>query len=285
MHALLIDLGNTRTKLRWIAITPHGKPVHNRLPEAELSLAGTLSGDPLHHALEPFLQRHAVVPFGVHGVQVGRRSHASELEQALRRHPLCQAVCWHSASPEALGLRNGYLEPSTLGPDRWMAALGVWTHAGPQASGHVLAMCGTASTVDTIDTQRRLWLGGIIAPGLHLMLESLHGGTARLPLSEGQWMPHPNNTHAAIRTGCLDAQAGLVLARYLEVREQLDGLVMLHFGGGAAKEIMLRCHSLLERNQSKRHSVQLVWHHNPVLLGLEAVVRHAHPLPAQAPCA
>src|SRR5713226_2649501 len=53
-----------------------------------------------------------------------------------------------TASPEYHGLTNGYLDPSLLGADRWLALIGAWTKARA-------ALCvvdaGTAVKVESVD--------------------------------------------------------------------------------------------------------------------------------------
>ena len=83
----------------------------------------------------------------------------------------------------------------------------------------VVVNAGTATTVDCVqrddansgDTRfAGRFVGGFIAPGVRLMLESLARETAGLPHATGAASRFPDNTDAAIVSGVLDAQAGLV---------------------------------------------------------------------------
>jgi len=71
-----------------------------------------------------------------------------------------------------------YDPPEALGPDR----IALCAHAATiEGSGAVIALdIGTAITADALSSDGR-YLGGIIMPGLELMADVLHSGTARLP--------------------------------------------------------------------------------------------------------
>jgi type III pantothenate kinase len=105
-------------------------------------------------------------------------------------------------------MRTAYEKPSQLGVDRWLAALGAYHLAGKK--GVCVIDAGTALTVDVVD-QHGLHHGGLIAPGLNLMIESLTRGTAQLEL-ENISVPDifANNTESAISLGCADYVAGMV---------------------------------------------------------------------------
>jgi len=90
-------------------------------------------------------------------------------------------------------------------------------------------MAGTATTIDSLDATGR-FLGGLILPGVELMKTALHQGTARLPLAEGRYADHPDNTGDAIVTGCLDAQIGAIERAYA----RLPGAQICLLSGGAA---------------------------------------------------
>jgi len=120
---------------------------------------------------------------------------------------------WFVSQPELAGLRNRYRNPGQLGSDRFAAALGARTLAPGQAL--VVATCGTATTVDAISADGD-FIGGMILPGVGLMLGALARGTAQLPqVAAAQSANEPpatfaDNTHDAILSGCLAAQAGAI---------------------------------------------------------------------------
>jgi type III pantothenate kinase len=193
MTILLVDAGNTRVK--W-ALAKEGAPAgewiaHGAVVHAELdSLQAAWSG-------------HAVT-----------RAVVSNVAGAAMRERLAQLLPlqpeWFVAQAELAGLRNRYRNPGQLGADRFAAALGARTLVPGKAL--VVATCGTATTVDAVSADGE-FLGGMILPGLGLMLDSLARGTAQLPAASADAAPPPvfaDNTLDAIRSGCVSAQAGAI---------------------------------------------------------------------------
>lgn len=81
---------------------------------------------------------------------------------------------WRAAvSEHACGVRCGYLEPSRLGVDRWLAVIAGFRHVGGSA---IVVDAGSALTIDLVDDsgQHR---GGYIMSGQRLMLDALWRGT------------------------------------------------------------------------------------------------------------
>ena len=111
-------------------------------------------------------------------------------------------------------LTNAYGSPETLGVDRWAAAIGGWGLCGVSC---LIISAGTATTIDVVqaggDGAQAVYRGGLILPGVDLMLDALHAGTARLPRAEGCYRGVPDvadNTHDAMTTGALDATCGAI---------------------------------------------------------------------------
>ncbi|MEN9879801.1 MAG: type pantothenate kinase [Pseudomonadota bacterium] len=110
-------------------------------------------------------------------------------------------------------LRNGYGTPETLGIDRWAAAIGAWT----KIQGACLVIsAGTATTIDVIEAVQAggLYRGGLIMPGVDLMLRALHQGTARLPEAIGRYRAAPDvpdNTDDAMVSGVIEATCGAIV--------------------------------------------------------------------------
>jgi len=215
---LLIDAGNTRIKLDWLDAGDAWR--------ASSGYAFTLTE---RAQMRQWLARLPARPVGVLGVNVAGGAAASVLESLFD----CP-VQWIQPQPSALGVRNGYDEPGRLGADRWAAMLGLaWhqrrrpAHARPASA--VLAMFGTATTVDTLgavpgalrgggeacEDNEFDFRGGLILPGPAMMLASLSTGTANLPQAEGDVALYPTHTHQAIASGVAAAQAGAVLRQWL----------------------------------------------------------------------
>lgn len=102
-----------------------------------------------------------------------------------------------------LPLTNGYGAPETLGMDRLAGAAGA---LAKWPGRNVLVIdAGTCITYDLL-TADGTFRGGNIAPGLQMRLQTMHKGTARLPLPKdsGQWPPLTGrNTAEALLGGAL----------------------------------------------------------------------------------
>jgi type III pantothenate kinase len=194
MTTLLVDAGNTRVK--WAIARSGAAPgewiAHGAVTHAEL--------DSLPAAWEGRGATRAIVA-NVAGALLHERLAAML--------PVAQPE-WFGARAELAGLRNRYRNPTQLGADRFAAALGARSlHPGKAL---VVATCGTATTVDAVSSGGE-FLGGMILPGLGLMLASLARGTAQLPEASAAATLPPafaDNTLDAIRSGCVSAQAGAI---------------------------------------------------------------------------
>lgn len=169
---------------------------------------------------------------------------------------------WFASNASRAGLVNGYREPERLGCDRFAAAIGARALLPGQAL--VVATCGTATTIDAVDSDGR-FVGGMILPGLALMAGSLARNTAQLPQAEPGSLPPPlfaDNTNDAIVSGCLSAQAGAIeraVASHGQAMEQ--GMAACIVSGGAAPYVapaLKLAHRIVD---------------NIVLVGLHAVLQ------------
>jgi type III pantothenate kinase len=143
-----------------------------------------------------------------------------------------------TAAREFNGLTSGYLDPTLLGADRWLALIGAWTKART-------ALCvvdaGTAVKVDSVDMSGQ-HLGGLIAPGIHMMRESLMSNTSDIAKAAFNSTPSlagvlANNTIAAVSRGAVFALAGMA-DRAAEVIEKSTGTApKLFITGGDASLI------------------------------------------------
>src|ERR1700677_3305194 len=115
-----------------------------------------------------------------------------------------------TAAREFDGLTSGYLDPSLLGADRWLALIGGWTRAHG-------ALCvvdaGTAVKVDAVNADGQ-HLGGMIAPGIHMMREVLMSNTSDIAKAAFNSTSSlagvlANNTIAAVSRGAVFALASM----------------------------------------------------------------------------
>ncbi|MBL8472090.1 MAG: type III pantothenate kinase [Rhodocyclaceae bacterium] len=139
--------------------------------------------------------------------------------------------------PRQCGVENGYASPAQLGADRWAALIGARTlHAGA-----ALVVCaGTATTVDLLD-RYGIFRGGLILPGLELMLSSLARGTAQLPRAQGEVVALPRSTQDAIMSGCVAAQVGAIERMWAQISTPEDAVCLI---SGGARHYLARHLSL-----------------------------------------
>jgi len=140
-------------------------------------------------------------------------------------------------------LNNGYRDPRQLGADRWHCMLG----AGASAQFPLVVVnAGTATTVDCIDAVAEAtpnvgeFIGGFIAPGMRLMLESLARETACLPAATGAATGFPDHTNAAIVSGVLASQVGMIHHVWHRFAIRLGTAPRLILTGGNAEELLSR---------------------------------------------
>ena len=198
---LLVDAGNTRVKwaLAAAAAAPGDWRAHGAVLHAELErLPAAWLGQGITRAIVS---------------NVAGAAMRAELEALLAQLLPPVQVEWFVSQPALAGLRNRYRNPGQLGSDRFAAALGARTLVPGQAL--VVATCGTATTVDAVSADGD-FVGGMILPGLGLMLGALARGTAQLPQvaaaqsSSDLAATFADNTADAILSGCLAAQAGAI---------------------------------------------------------------------------
>jgi type III pantothenate kinase len=105
-------------------------------------------------------------------------------------------------------LKINYSPPENLGIDRLLVAF-----AAIEKYGETCVVCdfGTATTIDVVNSQRE-YLGGIIAPGMNTMSESLCLKTSKLPQIkiEKPAAVIGNSTAKAIQSGIYFGYIGLV---------------------------------------------------------------------------
>lgn len=137
-------------------------------------------------------------------------------------------------------LRIDYGSPCSLGADRVAAALGAMTaYPGEQC---LVVDIGTAVTYDVVRADGT-FVGGNIAPGLKMRLDSLHRYTARLPLLNVPDEVDPgepmlgHDTSSAMLRGALYGIAGAI--SYYHSRLEAGTRVVLT--GGDARLISPLC--------------------------------------------
>jgi type III pantothenate kinase len=194
---LVIDVGNTRMKWAWLTntgLSDQQAVVHRDAKPGIWTAALFESGQ---------------TPQRVLVSNVAGPVMAKTLARLTRKvfHVNIEFV---TAAVEFQGLTNGYLDPTLLGADRWLALIGAWTKA---RSALCVVDAGTAVKVDSVDAGGK-HLGGLIVPGIHMMREALMNKTSDIANAARHSTPSlagvlANNTIGAVSRGAVFALAGM----------------------------------------------------------------------------
>jgi type III pantothenate kinase len=130
--------------------------------------------------------------------------------------------------------------PEKVGLDRLLAAVAITKRVKPNSAAAIIS-AGTAVTIDLVDAAG-VFRGGVILPGLCMMAQALHNGTAQLPMLDSLDQPIEipgRSTRAAIFGGIHSAIGGAidrVIEQYRWAEPKLD----VYLTGGDAPRIALR---------------------------------------------
>jgi type III pantothenate kinase len=221
-QVLVMDVGNSRGK--WGLPGPRGWLAFGVTPNAAI---GTLALRDWHN-----LPR----PVRVVGVNVAGEAARMRLEAQLARWRVVPE--WLLATERACGVVNRYAQPAQLGADRWASLCAarrraMATDLFPPAC--VVVNAGTAVTIDALDGDG-VFRGGLILPGMRLMLRALADNTSALKVSPGEYREFPENTADAVYSGAVEAVCGAIEL----MRRRIDtnpAQVRCYLSGGAATEI------------------------------------------------
>ena len=186
---LLIDVSNSYTKLAFASTEQVFTPA--RIHTAELS----------SRFVAEFFRRRQVRKLVISSVVPAKNS---AISKAARNEA---QVLWLNCKLE-LGIAIDYPKPQSIGGDRLANAAAVAELYGWPA---IVVDVGTAATFDVV-SEKRSFIGGVIAPGLEAMTNFLYERTALLPrLSLKE--PHRavgKSTIEAMRSGAVFGYRGLV---------------------------------------------------------------------------
>jgi type III pantothenate kinase len=218
---LCLDCGNSR--LKWGLAGPHGWVSQGNVSNAEV---GTL-------ALRDW--QNLPRPARVVGVNVAGEALRVRIEAQLVRWRTVPE--WLLAQESACGVYNRYARPAQLGADRWAALIAARTRAAGELfpSACIVVNAGTALTIDALDATG-VFRGGVILPGLNMMLQALAENTAGLKLTPGRYHDFPVNTADALYSGAVQALCGAIE----QMRQRLgggDARPRVVLSGGAAADI------------------------------------------------
>jgi len=251
---LLLDIGNSR--LKWALWSERAR---TRADTRRLERRGVLARDALSRSDAPLRALFASVPPGtailtcnVAGARIEARVRACALHARLPRPTFVRTTA------RAAGVRNAYAEPWRLGADRWVALIGA--HAAWPRRALCLVGIGSALTIDLLAPRGR-HLGGCIAPGPQMMIESLLRETAgirrRAQLGNGaaiaRALTPPTRiggmsrqvraalfagaTREALLAGARHACAALIERAAQQARQRVGSPVQVVLWGGAADAI------------------------------------------------
>ena len=210
---LAIDIGNTRSK--WAVFGVDGS-----MQDSGVSFNEKLAETSLPEVWGACSQ---VLVANVAGEQV-----AEKLKAYLA--PLALTIHWVKSTAQFGVLKNTYDDPVKLGVDRWAALIAAHDSTDEPC---LVVNAGTALTVDAID--QNIFIGGVIAPGLHMLHSAFIKNTAAVDAAGGGYQAFPKNTQNAAYTGALLAMAGAVAAMYAELEKTAHQAPVCIVTGGDGK--------------------------------------------------
>tara|TARA_R110000782_G_scaffold30891_26_gene76663 strand:- start:586 stop:1329 length:744 start_codon:yes stop_codon:yes gene_type:complete len=147
-----------------------------------------------------------------------------------------QLKCWQpSVSDKFNRLKNSYINTQEMGIDRWLAMVAAWEK-------HQVALCivgcGTALTIDSIDSQGN-HLGGYIVPGIELMQQALVMKTECINVSINKHAStdYAQDTQAAINNGAFLATTSMIDHVVKRLSDKLETLPKCVIFGGMTELI------------------------------------------------
>jgi len=213
---LLVDVGNTRTK--WVLAENN-----HMLTEIDVCLNQDVASSTIASLAEVV---HKVSIANVAGEAMAQT--LAEVMQAVDA-----PVTMVQTSHETCGVRNGYDYPETLGVDRWVSLIAAYDK---QKASCLVINAGTAVTIDALSVPKAAdhanFMGGVIMPGVGVMLNTLAEKAAQLNVMDGSVMDFPTNTQDAMHTGCLAAVIGVVQRQWqlLQALDQQAPAILLSGG-------------------------------------------------------
>lgn len=162
LRIVTMGVGNTRTRLGLM----QGKNLQDPQALLNTDLDGIVA------AVEKLLETSPATPVVTASVN---RKVSDQIIRRLEEIPGCEVFQIGEDIP--VPLMHSLDDATTVGHDRLLCALGAYSRAGQAC---VVIDAGTAITVDFVDGEGTFH-GGAIAPGLQMMLDAMHKGTAALP--------------------------------------------------------------------------------------------------------
>ncbi|HSQ82674.1 MAG TPA: type III pantothenate kinase [Casimicrobiaceae bacterium] len=234
-EVLVIDVGNSRMK--WGLRGPRGWVAQGAVANQDIGSLAVRDWQNLER------------PARAVGVNVAGEAARVRVEGQLARWRLTME--WQHASTQAGGVVNRYADPARLGADRWASLVAARRREmarGAPPRPAIVVNAGTAVTVDALDADG-VFHGGLIVPGIHLMLQSLADNTAALRVAPGTFQDFPTSTPDALRSGALQAVCGAIeqMRGKLAPQGSEGSEVVCYLAGGGAHEIAPQLSPPIER--------------------------------------
>jgi type III pantothenate kinase len=246
MHNLVIDIGNTNSKL---AVFNQRDLVHyqrvKQLNQGELALL-----------IEKFQVKNATVS----SVGVTITELSDFLKRAVNYIPFTTAIKGN--------IKNHYETLDTLGLDRWAKVIAA--HCLFKAENCLLIDAGTCITYDLLNADSE-YFGGSISLGIKMRFEALNHFTGRLPLvswNGNEAIPPGTNTNNAIRNGVLQGVINEVEGFIASTNKNNNDLKVVITGGDAD--------FLTKQLKNSIFATQIIHEPYLVLKGLNEVITLQH---------
>jgi len=206
---IIFDEGNTRTKIAWF---DNGKLIETRIwNTSEATLGNLLQQYPIDRGIVS-----SVVGDGLYNELKDKASFpVFQLDRNMR-----------------LPYTMDYATPQTLGLDRIaLAAAAASLYAGKNC---LVIDAGTCITYDLV-TEKSVYLGGAISPGLQMRFKAVHHFTAKLPLvgTDDYVDLIGNSTASSIASGVINGVKEEVRGTIQRYEERFPQLITIITGGDA----------------------------------------------------
>lgn len=141
------------------------------------------------------------------------------------------------AQAQAFGVQCAYQQPAQLGADRWAGLVAARHHI--EGACCVIA-CGTALTIDVLSAEG-VHVGGLIAPGMAIMRQSLLANTAQVEVADDAGDSSifcAQDTVSAVQAGIMAATTGAVQQVLQQCREHGQPPPACVVTGGDAQSLL-----------------------------------------------
>ena len=215
---LLIEAGNTYVKVAQL------------FDDGHFELLGRYPSRKLEMVLEPLLEKgiDRIVFASVGPVEVDNSIQRIAQQANI---PVMQVKTLR----KDFGVKNAYSEYQYLGIDRWLTLVAIHQELKKPT---VIVDIGTALTFDVL-TEDGKHLGGWIAPGYQLMMQSVLENTTKVfsDREHGDAITFADNTADGLKNGCRAALLGLIQYGLSQARDKLNCEPEVILCGGGVRHL------------------------------------------------